>query len=150
MVPPFDLTRGNLPPGVHEATWGEIMARYGHSPWRLTLLAGLKAALDTLRQAGCGRVYLDGSFVTAKEMPNDFDACWEMAGMDFGLVERLDPVLLDWSNRRAAQKARFGGELFVAESAADPWGTLDLESFQHDRDTGGPKGIVALNFGDLP
>jgi hypothetical protein len=86
-------------------------------------LAGFKAALDTLRQAGCERAYVDGSFVTNKAVPNDFDACWEMVGVDFDLLDRLDSVLLDWSNRRAAQKAKFGGELFIAESAADPWGT---------------------------
>ncbi len=150
MIPPFDPATGNLPPGVHEATWDEILARYGYTPHRLALLAGLKAALDTLRQAGYGRAYVDGSFVTAKEVPNDFDACWEMAGVDFDLLDRLDTVLLDWRNRRAGQKAKFGGERFIAESAADPWGTPYLEFFQRDRDTGDLKGIVAIDLGDLP
>ncbi len=59
------------------------------------------------------------------------------------------PVLLDWSRRRATQKALFGGKL-VAESAADPWGTPYLEFFQRDRNSGDPKGIVAINLGDLP
>jgi hypothetical protein len=73
-----------------------------------------------------------------------------MAGVDFDRLEQLEPVLLDWSNRRAAQKAKFGGELFIAESAADVWGTPYLEFFQHDRTTGQPKGIVAIDLGDLP
>jgi hypothetical protein len=81
-------------------------------------------------------VYVDGSFVTAKDVPADFDACWEMAGVDFDLLDQLAPALLDWTQRRAAQKARFAGELFIAEAAADPWGTLYLEFFQLDRDTG--------------
>jgi hypothetical protein len=135
---------------VHEAAWNEIVARYGYTPHRLALLAGLKAALDILRQVDCARAHLDGSFVAAKEAPNDFDACWEMAGVDFDLLEHLEPVLLDWSNRRAAQKAKFGGELFIAESAADVWGTPYLEFFQHDRATGQPKCIVAIDLGDLP
>jgi hypothetical protein len=150
VIPPFDRTTGNLPPGVHEATWEEILGRYGYTPRRLALLAGLKAALDTLRLAGCGREYIDGSFVTAREVPNDFDACWEMMGVDFARLDQLDPVLLDWRDRRAAQKAKFEGELFIAESAADPWGTPYLEFFQRDRDTGVPKGIVAIDLGDLP
>jgi hypothetical protein len=150
VIPPFDPANGNLPPGVHEATWEETVARYGSTPHRLALLAGLKAALDTLRQAGCRRVYLDGSFVTAKQVPNDFDACWEMAGVDFDRLEHLNPVLLDWRNRRATQKATFGGELFIAESAANPWGTPYLEFFQHDRDTGEPKGIIVIQTGDPP
>jgi hypothetical protein len=135
---------------MHEVTWSQVVSRYGYTPHRLTLLAGLKAALDTLRQAGCARAYLNGSFVTIKEVPNDFDACWEMAGVDFDLLDRLDPILLDWRDRRAAQKAKFGGELFIAESEADPWGTPYLEFFQHDRNTGEPKGILVIDLKDLP
>ena len=150
MVPPFEPATGNLPAGVHEATWDETLGRFGYTPHRLALLAGLKTALDTLRRAGCRRAYIDGSFVTIKEAPNDFDACWEMAGVDFELLEQLDPILLDWRNRRSAQKAKFGGELFIAESAADPWGTAYLEFLQRDRDTGAAKGIVAIDLGDRP
>jgi hypothetical protein len=146
----LDLFSGNLPPGIHQATWGEVVARYGYTPHRLRLLAGLKTALDVLREAGCQRVYLDGSFVAAKEAPNDFDACWEIAGVDFDRLERLEPVLLEWRSRRATQKARFGGELFIAESVGDRWGTPFLEFFQRDRATGAAKGIIALELGDLP
>ena len=150
MIPPFDPSSGNLPPGIHDAMWGEVLARYGYTPHRLGLLAAIKAALDALRQAGCRRAHVNGSFVTAKEAPNDFDACWELAGVDFGLLDQIDATLLDWRNRRAAQKARFGGELFIAEGAADPWGTPYLEFFQHDRMTGQPKGIIAIDLGGLP
>ena len=150
MVPPFYPVTGDLPPGVHDVTWDQLVGRYGYTPHRLVLLSGLKSALDALRQAGCERAYIDGSFVTNKVVPNDFDACWEMAGVDFDLLDRLDPLLLDWSNRRAAQKTLFGGELFIAESAADPWGTTYLEFFQHNRDTGEPKGILAVDLRGLP
>jgi hypothetical protein len=150
MIPPLDRATGNLPPGVYEVTWDLLVARFGHTPHRLVLLAGLKTALDTLRQAGCERAYVDGSFVTDKVVPNDFDACWAMQGVDFDLLDRLDTALLDWSNRRAAQQAKFGGELFMAESAADPWGTTYLEFFQHDRSTGQPKGILAIDLRSLP
>jgi hypothetical protein len=150
VIPAFDPASGNLPPGIYDVTWDQIVGRFGYTPHRLALLAGLKAALDSLRQVGCERAYIDGSFVTNKVVPNDFDACWEMAGVDFDLVDRLDPILLDWSNRRAAQKANFGGELFIAESAADPWGTPYLEFFQHDRATRALKGILAIDLRSLP
>jgi len=150
MIPHPERESGNLPSGIHEASWSEILVRYGSTPRRLSLLAGLQSALDRLRQAGCARAYLDGSFVTAKAVPKDFDACWEMAGVDFDVLDEQAPVLLDWSRKRAAQKALFGGELFIAESAADPWGTPYLEFFQHDGDSGNPKGIIAINLGDLP
>jgi hypothetical protein len=145
-VPPF-REGGNLPPGIHETTWDDIVARFGGTARRQELLAGLLEALESLRDAGCRRVYVDGSFVTAKEEPGDFDACWETAGVDAGL---LDPVLLEFANARAAQKERFRGELFPAETIADPDGTRFLEYFQRDRLTGEPKGIIALDLEELP
>ena len=147
MIPPFDPATGNLPPGVHEATWDELMARYGYNQHRSALLAGLAAALDALRAAGCRRAYVDGSFISAKELPGDFDGCWEAAGVDVNL---LDPVLLDFANRRAAQKAKFRGELFLAHAPADLFGTRFLEFFQRDKHIGAPKGIIAIDPGGLP
>ena len=147
MIPPLQPTTGNLPPGVHEATWAELVARYGSTPHRLALLSGLKAALDALRVAGCRRAYIDGSFVTAKERPADFDGCWEVDGVDLTL---LDPVLMTFAQRRAAQKQKYGGELFPADWAADSHGTSFLLFFQRDRATRRSKGIIAIDLGELP
>lgn len=146
MIPAFEPSTGLLPAGIHEATWEEFVARFGWTPHRLTLLAGLKAALDALRLAGCRRAYVDGSFVTAKEEPGDFDGCWEPAGVD---VDVLDPVLLTFDPGRRAQKAKYGGELFQANMPADVARTTFLAFFQRSRD-GQPKGIVALDLGALP
>jgi hypothetical protein len=143
VIPSFD-ERGNLPPGIYSATWDEIVERSATTERREQLLDGLRAAIDSLRAAGCARVYLDGSFVTSEEAPGDFDACWEISGVDAGA---LDPVLLDFSNHRAAQKARCGGELFPAQAAAEPAGTVFLDYFQRDRATGEAKGIVAIELG---
>jgi hypothetical protein len=145
-IPPFH-EGGNLPPGIHDATWEEIVDRFGRTARREELLTGLHEALLSLRNAGCRRAYLDGSFVTAKEEPGDFDACWEIAGVDAG---QLDPILLTFADARRAQKERFGGELFPAEAAAEPHGTRFLEYFQRDKLTGEPKGILALDLETLP
>ena len=146
MIPPFEES-GNLPAGVHEASWNEFAARYETTPHRRNLLYGLERALHALRRAGCRRAYIDGSFVTAKEEPGDFDVCWEASNVDPLL---LDPALLDFSDRRRAQKLRFGGELFPADVSADPQGTPFLDHFQRDKDTREPKGIVAIDLKDLP
>jgi hypothetical protein len=147
VIPPFDPATGNLPRGVHEATWEEFVARYGPTPYRLALLAGLKAALDELRAAGCRRAYVDGSFVTAEVQPGDFDGCWEVDRVD---LARLEPVLLTFANRRAAKKRQYGGEMFRAAWAADATGTNFLRFFQRDKDTGRPKGIIAIDVERLP
>ena len=146
-IPDFDVATGNLPAGIHVATWEEVEAAFGSSARRQRLLAGLLRAMQALRAAGCTRAYIDGSFATAKDAPGDFDACWEAQGVD---PNSLDPVLLDFSNRRAAQKAKYGGELFIANQAAVPAGTAFLDFFQRDKSTGDAKGIVAIDLGNLP
>jgi hypothetical protein len=146
MLPSFDPLTGLLPAGVHEATWEEFVARFGWTPHRLELMAGLKAALDALKFAGCRRAYINGSFVTAKHAPGDFDGCWETDGVDPTL---LDQVLLTFDLNRHTQKTKFGGELFFADAPADPSGTTFLQFFQRDR-LGLSKGIVALDLGALP
>jgi hypothetical protein len=142
VIPSFD-ERGNLPPGIHPATWDEIVERYATTERRGQLVDRLRSAIESLRAAGCSRVYLDGSFVTDKTDPGDFDGCWEAAAVDPGL---LDPVLLDFRDRRAAQKAKYGGELFPAQFVAEPGGTTYLDFFQRDALTRQPKGIIALDL----
>ncbi len=141
-VPEFAPT-GLLPPGIHEAEWEEFRARFGGTPHRQRLLAGLEEALFLLAQAGCAAAYVDGSFVTAKERPSDFDACWDVTGVR---IPDLDPVLMTFANGRAAQKARFGGELFPAQAGADKAGSTFLAFFQVDKGSGAPKGIVMLSL----
>ncbi len=134
---------GELAGGNPQSELAELEARFGHTPRRKLLLRGLREALQSLRQAGCGTAYLDGSFVTAKSDPNDFDACWEAVGVD---SNALDPVLLDFSEYRHAQKMRFGGELFPTGMVADLKGTPFLDFFQGDHVADHTKGIVEIDL----
>lgn len=145
MIPKFD-ERGNLPPGIHHATWNQIVTRYATSVRRRELLDGLLDALRSLKSAGCTTAYLDGSLVTSKNHPGDFDACWESGDV---ILSRLDPELLTFSDGRAAQKARYGGELYPAEWPADADGTTYLDFFQRDR-LKRQKGIIAIDLTGLP
>lgn len=146
MLPEFD-ERGNLPPGIHHATWTEIVTRYATSTRRRDLLDGILDALRSLKMAGCRVAYLDGSFVTSKENPRDFDACWESAGV---VLDRLDPELQEFGDDRAVQKARYGGELFPADWPAQADGTTFRNLFQRDHITKRPKGIIAIDLVVLP
>ena len=103
MIADFE-SDGLLPPGIHWATWQEISDRFGTNEQRNILLAGLKAALDSLKTAGCHTAYIDGSFVTGKEKPGDFDACWDPTNVD---PTKLDPVLLRFEPGRVTQKAKY-------------------------------------------
>ena len=114
----FD-SNGNLPEGVHLATWQEVQETFAFNPRRQELLSDLKRACESLKQAACPRIYIGGSFVTNKEFPGDFDVCWADETVNFIQLNEIDPVLLNFKNKRAAQKAKYGGELFPANSIAD-------------------------------
>jgi hypothetical protein len=57
--------------------------------------------------------------------------------------------LQEFSNGRAAQKARYGGEIFPAQWTAHPNGATFLDYFQYDNVTEHPKGIIAIDLRDL-
>ena len=144
MIPEF-IAGGLLPEGIHPATLEEVRERFGGNERRRQLLAGLVAALLLLRAAGCRRVYINGSFVTAKERPNDIDVCWDIEDVD---ADALDDVFFDFSDGREAQKARFGCEFFPAQLPEGVTGRAFLEFFQTDKQTGEPKGIIELKLDD--
>ena len=137
---------GLLPPGVHWAAWAEIEARFATTQWRRILSEGVRQAAENLKDAGCRTLYLDGSFVTSKNHPGDFDGCWDPDGVD---AAKVDPVLLDFTNGRAAQKRKYHGEMFISSLPADG-GLTFLDFFQRDKATGNPKGIIAIDLERFP
>jgi hypothetical protein len=145
MLPLPDASTGYLRQGVHKTTWDEVGPRFGRNSHRSRLIAGLLAALQNLAGAGCRIILLDGSFVTEKELPEDYDGAWDIGGVDPAL---LDPVLLDFRNGRAAMKSKYLGELFPATAVAAP-GVLYRDFFMKDRN-GVPKGVVEIHLGSLP
>jgi hypothetical protein len=132
-----------LPPGIHDASLDEVRTCFATTPHRRRLFEGFLRVLDALAAARCATVYLNGSFTTAKPHPEDFDGCWDHQGMDFS---RLDPVLLQFANKRATQKMKFLGEMFPAATENIPGATF-LEFFQVDKYSGRPKGIVRVRLG---
>jgi len=142
VIPDFE-SDGLLPPGIHWATWQEISDRFGTNGQRKILLAGLKKALNSLKKAGCLTVYIDGSFVTNKEIPVDFDGCWDPSNVD---PYQLDPMLLRFETGRTTQKTKYGGELFITTMRNGNPGPVMLDFFQRDKDSGKRKGIVAIDL----
>jgi hypothetical protein len=133
---PWDV----LPPGVHPATLPEVASTFATNAKRRSLYEGLLLAAIALRVAGCGKLYLDGSYVTAKTVPDDYDGCWDPAGMN---PAKLDPVFLDFTNKRQAMKNKFGGEFFPASAPNTPTQTF-FDFFQIEKFTGQPKGILLI------
>ena len=135
-----------MPTGIHRATWDEIYRRFGTNAHRRELLEGLKIALYSLKRAGCKVVYLDGSFVTSKQFPNDVDCVWEPDGVD---ITRLDYAFLCTQPGRARQKVIFRGDYFPSFIIETDSRRPFLEFFQTDRETGERKGIVEIRLEEI-
>ena len=132
-----------LPEGIHIVDFQTVSAAFAANGRRRTQFDGLLRAAGNLRAAGCGRLYLDGSYVTAKPWPGDYDACWDPTGVVEGLV---DPVLLNFDDERAAQKAKYQGEFFPSSMLVGGVGSTFLEFFQLERFSGLTKGIVQIEL----
>lgn len=145
MIPNITPSTGYLPPGVHTASWVEVRQRFCWNSHRACLALGLLAALYNLASAKCRSVILDGSFVSLKDLPNDYDGAWDPRNVNLCL---LDPVLLNFMNGREAMKSKYGGELFPATCMATPGNTF-FEFFQTDRNNI-VKGIIDIDLGSLP
>jgi hypothetical protein len=130
-----------LPPGMHHCSLDEIRARFAFNAHRQRLFAGVVRVVAALETAGCRTIYLDGGFASNSPVPSDFDGCWDPTGVD---PHKLDPVLLDYSNNRAAQKAKYGGEMFISASTEAGSGKTFLDFFQIEKNTGQPKGIAVV------
>ncbi len=144
-IPEFDFN-GNLPPGEHSATWSELVARYGYNQRRLAIVGDLKRWLVHVQAAGCRTAWIDGSFVCAKESPGDYDACWDLTGVDYTLIA---PCLLNRTEIEANLiKKTFGGD--IRPDRASPPASIQhyFKFYQSDRD-GRPKGIVRLDLRSL-
>lgn len=107
MIPALNR-KGFLPQGIHPATIEEVGRYFGSSnARRKALFSGLEKALRNLSAAGARKVYLNGSFVTKKDNPNDIDGCWEPN--ESTDVTKLDPVFLDFRRCEGHHRDRFGG-----------------------------------------
>jgi hypothetical protein len=139
-IPPLDSGTGYLPPGDHTATLDELEEAFGWNYRRRQLLLDLKLVLGKLWGVGAVRVWIDGSFVTAKERPRDVDVLYELpAGRSpdgsFGI---LHPV------NRKQLKNMHRVDLWLHPSPQGPTGSKPLHDFWASDRSGIDKGMVLL------
>ena len=133
-----------LPPGVYEATWEEFWKYFSNSRRRRTLLRNLLKMLQHLRDAGCVSVKIDGSFVTSKSEPHDFDGTWDPTGVD---DTKLDQCINDMN--KVLMYNKYNGELYPQNIIEAGSGKTFDEFFQMDR-MENRKGVVKINLETLP
>ncbi len=137
-----------MPPGIYETDFEELNEKMGWSRRRLALLDGLETALELMAASGVRRVYLDGSFVTEKDRPNDIDGCYDVeAGATGEQLEGMAPIFPPSSDNRAKAKEMHGVDFFPAAATELGSGQPFLRFFQKDRQ-GRNRGVLALEVSD--
>jgi hypothetical protein len=140
---------GWLPEGHHPTTWEEIRNLFGGESGtrRAQVLAKLLDWRDQVRRKGITRrLILNGSFISAKPEPGDFDTIL-IADEGVETILAQDEAarqLVDY----AFCKARGWGDIFLFSTAAirkfPHLCRLDL--FDHDKVTKTPKGVVEVSL----
>ncbi len=143
MIPEFD-ENGNLPPGVHFCEWEEFLERFDYNDKRSRLINGLVVAMEQLKAAGCRTIFINGSFVTIKQDPVDFDACYDNEAVDEEYLRIHAARLLNFYDR-AGQKAKYKGEIFPSDQPVGSYSITSYELFQRDRSLN-KKGIIAIDL----
>lgn len=135
----------NLPAGIHLTSWEEFKTRFGLNHKRQMQIDGLQKAIQEFRKAGCTKIYIDGSFVTDKRNPGDYDALYDLDEVNVNLI---DERLLDSTfSGRDIQKRCYEGEFFpMSATATSPVGLTFIDFFQRDKKTKEPKGIIRLDL----
>ena len=144
MIPDFTPS-GLLPQGVHVATWGEFSERFctfRRSDQRLRVGEKLQALFDECQRSGIvKKLVVAGSFVTAKEEPNDFDC---IIVLDVAVLkDSLPPFQYNLVSKKMAQKV-FKGDVFPVFEGSRSFND-SLEFFQTTRD-GKKMGIVEIQL----
>ncbi|MBN4080678.1 hypothetical protein JYT31_03335 [Beggiatoa alba] len=142
MAIPMLQENGELPPGEHQASLDEVETVYGSSTdRRKRLIRGLRDAANNFELSGVRKLWIDGSFITDKEKPNDIDGCWEyLSCVD---IKKLDPVFLA---SRMEMKKKYGLDFFISNIIEAESALPFPKFFQVNRD-GDPKGIIVVKLG---
>ena len=141
-IPNFD-DNGNLPKGVYEVSITEIENKLTWTKKRKELFSGLVAAVSNLKSAGVRYVYIDGSFTTSKDEPNDIDGCW-VPNRDIK-KSIIDKVFIDREPPRERMFEKYGVDFLIAGLDFGKAGRTIEDFFQEDR-SGARKGIILLDL----
>lgn len=107
---------GYLPAGVYLATEAEVSFRFGWNRQRRRMVLRLRRWIELARLVEAPRLFIDGSFVAAKELPNDVDAVVLLpADFELQVASGVDPAI----ELEEMLLSRRPEELFAAEDASD-------------------------------
>ena len=143
MQPPAFDDEGNLPPGVYGLTLPETLDHFGQGSIQRRAVADrlrriYQLAISTGRLA---RFVVFGSFVTAKDEPNDVDIILLMED-EFDLASVTGEAALVFRHMEA--DAHFGASIFWACRSGAIGGEQAMIEYWQARREGGRRGIVEI------
>jgi len=142
-LPEFD-SHGDLPIGVHRASLGEVLLRFGHdTPQRQLVTARLLRVHELASRTGkLERFIIFGSYVTAKPDPKDVDIILVMRD-DFQEQDYTDEMLPVLDHLRSQRE--LGASVFWTRPGAVLLETVDefVAYWQVTRELG-RRGIIEV------
>lgn len=142
MIPEFN-ENGLLPPGIHLCTIEDIQLQFTYNIRRREIFDGLLRLISDLKAISSSAVYIDGSFVTAKQLPSDIDACWEEGtGTKYEYEYVHMPILFN----RDKAKQKYKADVFPANIIENDSRKMFIDFFQTDKTTGEQKGILKIDL----
>jgi predicted nucleotidyltransferase len=146
MIPEF--YDGNfLPDGEYVATWDEVVARFGGNERRKGFCDRLLTFLRQAKLCGFLKVYLFGSFISAKSDPGDVDLLWiHRQNLNYDLLsQECHELLVEYP----VMKAREGWDMFCCSDDAVIIDNF-MAAFRKDKAPGRkPRGVILLELRDL-
>ena len=141
-IPPLRRD-GYLPEGVHVCSEADVIFRFGSSSRRRRRLAlRLRRWIELGRQVGAKRLLVDGSFVTAKEEPQDVDTVI-LLPQDFSRqLEQEHPPALELEEMLLTRRPE---EIFAAEDETDWEEWISFFSLTREPDRR-RKGLVEISL----
>lgn len=124
-------------------TYEEFKKHFGTNPKRMQQINNALVFFMIFNSCNCKTVYIDGSFVSKKEYPEDIDLCFDITDLDEEKLKREFPSFFDPNQLGKIHKETKCHILFF--STKD---TTLLDLLKKDRD-GNPKGLVKLDLKDL-
>jgi hypothetical protein len=135
------LTDQCLAPGLHWIGIRDFRDTFVYNYHRSWRFEGFVKACIELRQSGCSRVFVGGSFITSKEFPSDYDACWDPVGVSAATLSDLlyDPL------RRGEQLKAYRGEWFISKQGNGPESVM-YQFLSKDKETEIERGMVGIKL----
>lgn len=125
-------------------TYEELVFHFGTNPRRIEQLKNALHFFHVFKSCGCQTVYIDGSFVSKKRLPEDIDLCFDITHLDAENIERNFPEFFDIHEIARIHKDLQCHIFYFSDTYKRLFDLL-----AEDRD-GNLKGFIKLNLKDLP